>query len=137
LNLSQPLNHFLLKTLLKTEHYTLEEEIQELFNSIERINQYDSVRDYKKCIREDQLFHKITRQASRNPILIECLEDFNIKTSRFLQYIQYVVDDYEWYKESLEVIAYAIKEGNAQKAAEAAEHHTEAFLQKLSKSFFS
>lgn len=113
-----------------------EEEIGELFNIIDRFSKYDIVRDYKECIKDDQRFHQIIRGASRNPILIEMLEELNIKTARFLQYIQYVLEDYKWFDESLREMAEAIKNRDTDKAREVTEEHTRMFLEQLSRYFF-
>lgn len=113
-----------------------EDEIKELYEIIMRFSQYDLVKDYKKCIKDDQRFHQITRKASKNPILIQTLEEMNTKTARFLQYIQYILDDYNWFHESLKYIAEAIKDRNPKSARIAAEKHTQKFLEQMSKNFF-
>lgn len=113
-----------------------EDEINELFDIIKRFETYDIVKDYKYCIQDDQKFHKIIRNASKNPILIETLEELNIKTARFLQSIQYVLDDYDWFFKSLIEIAEAIRDKDKEKAYKATAKHTEAFLELLSKNFF-
>lgn len=114
-----------------------DQEIDELFEIIRRFESYDIVKDYKACIKDDQRFHQIIRTASRNPMLIEILEELNIKTARFLQYIQYVLDDYNWFADSLTEMAEAIKLRDAEQARKTTEHHTEKFLQQLSRSFFT
>ena len=113
-----------------------ENEIKELFDIIERFKSYDIVKDYKYCIKDDQRFHQIIRNASRNPILIKTLEELNIRTARFLQYIQYVLDDYDWFSKSLIEIAEAIRDKDTEKAYKSTARHTEAFLEQLSKNFF-
>jgi len=112
------------------------EEIDELFEIIERFDKYDIVEDYKDCIKDDQRFHQIMRSASRNPILIEVLEELNIKTARFLQYINYVLEDREWFRTSLREMAEGIKERDKEMARKATEEHTRMFLEQLSKKFF-
>ncbi|MBN2260636.1 MAG: GntR family transcriptional regulator [Clostridiales bacterium] len=113
------------------------EEINELFEIIERFKNYDIVKDYKKCIKDDQQFHKIVRNASKNPILIDMLEELNVKTSRFLQSIHYIIDDYEWFNNSLIEMATAIKDRNREFARKSTEDHTLKFLKQLSNNFFS
>lgn len=112
------------------------EQIQELFEIIERFEHYDIVDDYKACIKDDQRFHRIVREASNNPMLIEMLEGLNIKTARFLQYINYILEDVHWFKSSLTVMATAIKEHDAKKAREITEEHTQEFLDQMSRRFF-
>lgn len=112
------------------------EEINELFDIINRFESYDIVKDYKDCIKDDQRFHMIIRTATRNPILIEILDELNIKTARFLQYIQYVLDDYDWFFESLKEIAKAINDRDKDKARIETENHTNKFLEQLSRNFF-
>lgn len=112
-------------------------EINQLFEILERFTHYDVVEDYKDCIKEDQHFHQIIRIAARNPILIEILEELNIKTARFLQHIHYVLDDYNWFFDSLQEIAEAIKQGDKDSARLATEMHTDKFLIQLSKNFFT
>ena len=68
-----------------------EAEIKALFDIIDRFSSYDLEKDYKLCIQDDQLFHEIIRKASRNEILIDTLDMLNTKTARFLQSIQYVI----------------------------------------------
>lgn len=111
-------------------------EIDELFEIIDRFDGYDIDKDYKACIQDDQRFHQIIRSASRNPILIDSLETLNIKTARFLQYIHYVIDDYEWFSASLREMAEAIRDRDGDRARKATEVHTEKFLKQLSRNFF-
>ena len=120
---------------LATERIT-GEEIEKLFKIIERIKGYDVVKDYKKCIEDDQLFHKVTLMAARNPVLAGFLDNLSMQTTRFLHYIKYVVTKKEWYVESLSDIANAIKNRDARQASLKAEEHTDAFLQELSQIFF-
>lgn len=111
-------------------------EIQELYTIIGRFSNYDIVQDYKLCIEDDQRFHQIVRQASRNDILIEVLDSLNTKTSRFLQQIQYVIDDFDWFKTSLEDMANAISKRDSEAARRLTEEHTINFLEQMSKRFF-
>ncbi|MBK5251543.1 MAG: GntR family transcriptional regulator [Peptostreptococcaceae bacterium] len=113
-----------------------QDEIDELFEIIERFSKYDIVKDYKSCIQDDQRFHAIVRQAAGNPILSETLDELNTKTARFLQYIHYIIDDYEWFNSSLKEMADAIKSRNKESARKSTERHTLKFLEQLSKNFF-
>lgn len=113
-----------------------EEEVSELFDIINRFETYDIVKDYKSCIKDDQRFHQIVRESSRNPMLIEILEGLNIKTARFLQYINYVLEDLDWFKHSLNEMAIAIQANDKDKARVATEEHTQEFLEQMSKRFF-
>jgi len=112
------------------------EQIDELFEIIKRFENYDIVDDYKACIKDDQRFHRIVREASGNPILIEMLEALNIKTARFLQYIKYVIEDSAWFKESLESMATCIRNHDGEGARKSTEEHTEEFLHQMSRRFF-
>lgn len=112
------------------------EEEKELFEIIDRFSGYDIVKDYKLCIQDDQRFHQIIRQASRNEILIEVLDVLNTKTARFLQYIHYVIEDYDYFHGSLIEIAMAIKNRDANEARRTTEEHTKTFLDQMSKHFF-
>jgi DNA-binding GntR family transcriptional regulator len=111
-------------------------QIDELYDIIKLFDNYDIVQDYKECIIADQKFHKIVREASGNPILIENLEELNIKTSRFLQYIKYVIGDVNWFINSLTDMANAISNHDSEKAKKITEEHTKEFLEYLSKKFF-
>ena len=113
-----------------------QEEIEELFEIIDRFSKYDIVKDYKACIQDDQRFHQIIRLASRNPILINTLDELNTKTARFLQYIHYVIEDYNWFSLSLQEMAEAIKNRDRNAARQSTEEHTQIFLEQLSKHFF-
>jgi DNA-binding GntR family transcriptional regulator len=113
-----------------------ESEIEELEDIAQRIKTYDSVKDYKECILDDQLFHKKIREASKNPLLIEYLNNLNDRTARFLQHIQYVVKEWTWYNKSLLLMIEAIKKGDAVTAGREAEKHVEVFLKELSEHFF-
>jgi len=113
-----------------------EEEIYELFEILRRFESYDVVKDYKSCIQDDQRFHMIIRNASKNPMLIEILDELNTKTARFLQHIHYILDDYEWFYNSLMKMAEAIRDKDPQRAKEATEEHTNKYLLWLSKNFF-
>lgn len=112
------------------------DQIDELYEIIELFNHYDIVDDYSECITADQRFHRIVREASCNPILIETLEELNIKTARFLQYIKYVIEDISWFKNSLTEMADFISERNQEGARSCTEEHTKEFLEHLSKRFF-
>lgn len=114
-----------------------QEEVDELFEIIERFDHYDIVKDYKACIKDDQRFHKIIRDASQNPMLIEMLEELNIKTARFLQYINYILEDVNWFKASLTEMAEAIKTKDSEGARKATEEHTNEFVEQMSRRFFS
>lgn len=111
-------------------------QVDELFEIIARFENYDIVDDYKACIKDDQRFHQIIREASNNPMLIEILEELNIKTARFLQYINYILEDVNWFKASLSQMAMAIKDHDKEKARLSTEEHTEEFLEQMSKRFF-
>jgi len=111
-------------------------QIKELYDIIERFNHYDIESDYKDCIKDDQRFHKIVREASSNPILIATLEELNIKTARFLQYIHYVIEDVYWFRESLTVMANCIKNRDRVGAKKYTEEHTKEFLEQMSRRFF-
>jgi DNA-binding GntR family transcriptional regulator len=112
------------------------DEIDELFEIIERFNKYDIKNDYKSCIKDDQRFHQIVRNASRNPILSNMLESLNTKTARFLQNISYVIDDYNWFNVSLKEMANAIKNRDKEASRIEAELHAKKILEELSKKFF-
>lgn len=112
------------------------DQIQTLFDIINRFENYDIVDDYKACIKDDQQFHRIVREASGNPILIEMLEELNIKTARFLQYIKYVIEDVNWFRKSLKIMADCIEAHDPQGARKTTEEHTEEFLIQMSKRFF-
>lgn len=114
-----------------------EEEIEMLFQIIDRFSTYDLVKDYKLCIQDDQLFHEIIRRASRNDILIETLDMLNTKTARFLQSIHYVIQQYDGLIDSFKSIAGAIKNRDAQEARTQTEEHTRLFLEEMSKNFFA
>lgn len=111
-------------------------EIEELFEIVDRFEHYDIVEDYKACIQDDQRFHQIVRNASKNPILIETLEELNTKTARFLQYINYVLEDKNWFIGSLRQMAEGIRDGNKELARRITEDHTKEFLEQLSRRFF-
>ncbi len=113
-----------------------EDQILELMTIAERIETYESQSDYKKYIRDDYLFRKIIREASQNPFLQNYLEELNRKTMRFVNYIQYKLENPEWYNKSLATIAQAIKERNKEVAGKELGNHTEVFLNELSKRFF-
>ncbi|HPD98382.1 MAG TPA: FCD domain-containing protein, partial [Synergistales bacterium] len=96
----------------------------------------DNFRDYRECIEKDSRFHELTHEASGNPLLMKTLENLSLITVRFLQHIQYVENEYEWYKDSINAIAEAIRRRDPAKARKEAEQHTAAFLTKLASYFF-
>lgn len=114
-----------------------EAEIKALFDIIDRFSSYDLEKDYKLCIQDDQLFHEIIRKASRNEILIDTLDMLNTKTARFLQSIQYVIQQYDGLITSFKSIAEAIKDRNPEEARIQTEAHTRLFLEEMSKNFFA
>lgn len=113
-----------------------EEQIKELFVIIGRFAGYDIVKDYKLCINDDQRFHQIVRQASGNEMLIEILDQLNTKTARFLQSIEYVIDDFDWFYETLKNMAHAIESRDPEQAKTTTEEHTLKFVKQMSRRFF-
>jgi len=113
-----------------------DDEISELFEIINRFARYDIIKDYKLCINDDQKFHQIVRQASKNEMLIEILDQLNTKTARFLQSIEYKIDDFDWFYETLKNMAHAIEERDPEKARLTTEEHTLKFVNQMSKRFF-
>ncbi|MFA9397206.1 MAG: GntR family transcriptional regulator [Clostridiaceae bacterium] len=113
------------------------EEGQELINIAHRIESYDAKEDFQKIIRDDKLFHRKTSEFSRNENLISILDDINGETARFLQHINYVIDEPDWFNSSVMAIANAIADGDKERASIEAEKHTVVFLKKLSKIFFT
>lgn len=111
-------------------------QLEELVDLAGTFSTLDNFTHYRECIENDRKFHYLTRMASGNPILIDTLDDLSLITVRFLQYIQYVETDYQWYKDSINVIAEALRKRDASRARMEAEKHTEAFLTKLAKYFF-
>ncbi|MDH8677269.1 GntR family transcriptional regulator [Fusibacter bizertensis] len=114
-----------------------DEEIKILFQIIERFSTYDLIKDYKLCIQDDQLFHEVIRTASKNDILIDTLDMLNTKTARFLQSIHYVIQQYDGLITSLNSIADAIRNRDAEEARIQTESHTRLFLEEMSKNFFA
>jgi DNA-binding GntR family transcriptional regulator len=112
-------------------------EIAELFDIISRFKDYDYIKDYSRCINEDQKFHQIIRLASKNKMLTEFLDQLNTKTVRFLQSVEYKIDDFDWFYETLKNMAQAIKDRDSFKARLATEEHTIKLVEQLSKRFFS
>jgi len=112
------------------------EQVQDLLSIAEGFSRLDNVQQYRECIENDKKFHFFTRLASGNPLLIKTLNDLSMITVRFLQYIQYVEEDYQWYKGSIMAIAQAIRDRDGPRARMEAEEHTAAFLAKLASYFF-
>lgn len=113
------------------------DEIEILFQIIERFSTYDLIKDYKLCIQDDQLFHEIIRKASKNDILIDTLDMLNTKTARFLQSIHYVIQQYDGLISSFNSIATAIRNRDCDEARIQTELHTRLFLEEMSKNFFA
>ncbi|MBN1332644.1 MAG: GntR family transcriptional regulator [Synergistales bacterium] len=113
-----------------------EEQVLDLLSIAQGFSQLDNVQQYRECIENDKKFHYFTRLASGNPLLIKTLNDLSVITVRFLQYIQYVEEDYQWYKGSVMAIARAIRDRDGPRARSEAEEHTAAFLAKLASYFF-
>lgn len=112
------------------------QEIEALFEIINRFAGYDIVADYKLCIQDDQRFHQLIRQASRNDMLIEILDLLNTRTARFLQSIHYVITDFDWFSDSLTDIAEAIRDRKPEEARDHTQVHTQEFLDQMSRKFF-
>jgi len=113
-----------------------EEQIEGLLEIAETFSRLDNVRNYRECIENDKKFHYYTRLACGNPLLVKTLNDLSDITVRFLQHIQYVEHDYQWYKDSIMAIASAIRDRDGPRARREAEEHTAAFLAKLANYFF-
>lgn len=113
-----------------------DEQIKELFVIIDRFSRYDIVKDYKLCINDDQCFHQIVRQASGNEMLREILDQLNTQTARFLQSIEYVIDDFDWFFGTLKNMAHAIEARDPDRARKTTEEHTLKFVNQMSRRFF-
>lgn len=114
-----------------------DEEAQELVGIVKKIEKHDAQNDYEQCLMDDQLFHRRTWEIADNDILLESLEDLNNVTTRFLHHIHYVVDNPGWYYDSLNHIAYAIKNKDTKRASETAYTHIAVFVEKLFRTFLS
>lgn len=112
------------------------EQIEELIALAGTFSRLDNFQQYRECIESDRNFHHLTRLASGNPLLIDTLNNLSLITVRFLQYIQYVETDYQWYQDSIIAIAEAVRDRDASRARKEAEQHTAAFLTKLASYFF-
>lgn len=117
-------------------HRATDEEIDKLFAIVDRFTRYDMARDFKLCISDDQIFHQIVRQASRNDMLIEILDQLNTQTARFLQSVEYIIEDREWFFGTIQSMAQAIKERDPLKAKLKTEEHTQEFVEQMSRRFF-
>ncbi|MCP4294926.1 MAG: FCD domain-containing protein, partial [Proteobacteria bacterium] len=74
--------------------------------------------------------------ASGNEMLIEILDILNTKTARFLQSIEYVIDDFDWFYNSLKGIADAISKRDSDKARVESQRHITNYVDQMSKRFF-
>jgi DNA-binding GntR family transcriptional regulator len=112
------------------------EEAQKLVEMSYAIRTLDPQADYQAYIDFDYKFRKEIRRISKNPYLIEYLEDLNVKTMRFVKHIEYKMDDATWYDTSMKEIALAIQDRDANKARLEMDKHSDIFLEELSKRFF-
>lgn len=112
------------------------QEAKELYQLALMIKDLKPEENYKDLIETDQLFHRLTRQFSKNEMLIMTLEKLNDMTERFLRHIKYTLTDPAWYYDSLSSIAEAILDRNPKKASDEAEKHTQIFLDQLFRNFF-
>ncbi len=113
-----------------------EEEALELLKMAEEVAALDATKDYQAYIDFDYKFRREIRRVSRNPFLIEYLEDLNVKTMRFVKHIEYKMTDSTWYDHSMIKIASAIKDRDYELARTEMDNHSDIFLSELSKKFF-
>ncbi len=112
------------------------DEAKGLVKMAESVYPLDPQADYQAYIEFDYKFRKEIRRISKNPYLIEYLEDLNVKTMRFVKHIEYKMDDASWYDASMKKIALAIHDRDAEKARQEMDKHSDIFLEELSKRFF-
>jgi DNA-binding GntR family transcriptional regulator len=113
-----------------------DDQAQELMAIADRVATYRSQEDYKAYIHDDYHFRRIIREASQNPYLQNYLEELNKKTMRFVNYVEYKMEDPSWYNASIKTMAQAIGARDANVAGQEMRRHTEIFLNELSKRFF-
>lgn len=113
-----------------------ETQVNSLFEIVERIETYRSQEDYREYINDDYRFRKIIREASQNPYLLNYLKELNKKTMRFVNYVEYKLENPAWYNASLRTMAEAIRDHDSDAAGKEMKSHTEIFLNELAKRFF-
>jgi len=113
-----------------------DEDIESIVEMAHEVAALDAEKDYQKYIDFDYKFRRKIRRASKNPYLIEYLEDLNVKTMRFVKHIEYKMTDATWYDESMAKIADAIKNRDSELVRAEMDKHSDVFLEELSKRFF-
>jgi len=113
-----------------------ETQVNSLFEIVERIETYRSQEDYREYINDDYRFRRIIREASQNPYLLNYLEELNKKTMRFVNYVEYKLENPAWYNASLRTMAESIRDHDSDAAGKEMKSHTEIFLNELAKRFF-
>ncbi len=111
-------------------------DILELKALVATMQLMDPIEQYEEYIDADYTFRRKIRETSANPFLVSYLEELNQKTKRFVNHIQYRMQDPTWYRASMERIAGALADRNGQLAGEEMKQHAEIFLQELSGRFF-
>lgn len=114
------------------------EEIQQLESIVEELRTFS--KNGKKTFAyyhdKDSEFHTICHRASRNQFVEKYLAEINLKSRRFLHYIDYKIDELDWYTETLNSILESLKDHDGERAKQEVINHNQSFLKKLSEYFF-
>lgn len=108
-----------------------EEDINELGEIVERLKGYNIEDNYQEAIKDDERFHKILIDSSKNEPLYEILTNLHNHTERLWHYSKRYFDSIDLFANSLNDILIGIKEKDEKKAEDAARFHIDEFVNKI------
>ncbi len=117
-------------TRLATEKLT-DEEIDKLQEIVDRLVSYDMDTQYKEAIIDDQNFHDIILEATKNIWLQETLEGMHYHSERLWHYCDTFFQESDIFHDTLGKIVKAIKQRDGDLAAQYAKEHIEKFVDKI------
>lgn len=112
------------------------QQIQELKEIVERLDSFTTTESYQDAIIEDQRFHDIIFEASRNRWLVETSERLHIHTERLWHYCKDYFDDMEIFTRTFKLILKALEDGDGDAAEKYAADHIDDFLSRIRESLF-
>lgn len=112
------------------------DQLEELKAIVQRLDSYKSTDKYQEAIVEDQHFHDIIFEASRNKWLRETSETLHIHTERLWHYCKAYFDDMEIFTRTFRLIVKAIEDKDPDAAEKHAADHIDDFLARIRESLF-
>lgn len=112
------------------------EQLAELKTIVERLDSFKTTDSYKEAIVQDQRFHDIIFEASRNKWLLDTSERLHIHTERLWHYCKEYFDDMEIFTRTFRLLVKALEDKDPDAAEKHASDHIDDFISRIRESLF-